>query len=59
MYVNFTLRKEATTMEYKSPEVSVLANAIDAVQSVANKAGRPPHDTPTEFDTIGAYEDWE
>ena len=46
-------------MEYKAPEVSALADAIDAVQSVANKRGQPPHDTPTEFDTIGAYEDWE
>ena len=49
-------------MNYKAPEVTALPNAIDAVQSAANKDGAPPIDNPpSEFDTppIGAYEDWE
>jgi hypothetical protein len=42
-------------MKYEKPEVNILANAVDAVQSLANKHSSP-QDNPTSLAGGPAYE---
>jgi hypothetical protein len=45
-------------MKYETPQLTALDSAINAVQTPAHKAGRPPTDG-INFDVAAAYEDWE
>jgi hypothetical protein len=59
--VNFKKRKEVKTMKYKTPELTALTPAINAVQSTSAKS--PPvyedsiHGDPPEADS--GFVDWE
>lgn len=47
-------------MEYKTPELTAMKPAINAIQDVAGKDTFPPEDTqPSNDSNIGAYQDWE
>ena len=47
-------------MAYKTPELTALTPAINAIQDLANKEGRPPVDSQHfDDDIVGAYQDWE
>jgi hypothetical protein len=49
-------RKEVTTMKYEIPEVTVMAPAINAIQSVSGKEMPPNHDSETR-EAVSGYED--
>jgi hypothetical protein len=46
-------------MIYKTPELTALTSAINAVQTNGNKPDSQHVDSPTEMDQIAAYQDWE
>ena len=53
------VRKEVKTMKYETPNVTVLASAINAVHSMTTKGEMGSLETPYIPEAVGAYQDWE